>query len=221
MVNWKRPFQIFVGYDQPIVYHTFCESVLRYASHPVSFTPLANLPIDRAGESNNFTYSRFLVPYLMGFKGQALYADGDMICRSDIASLFRPEHFYNDVCVVKHDYQTKEQTKFRGAKNENYPRKNWSSLVLWNCEAWPNRLLTPDFVQMAKPEFLHRFQWVKDDRIGELPKEWNWLVGEYEKNDEAKLYHYTLGAPCLNEYADCDHSGLWFENALRVTRAEQ
>jgi hypothetical protein len=106
-----------------------------------------------------------------------------------------------DVQVVKHDYKTKMPVKYLGSKNEDYPRKNWSSVILWNCSTFPNRKLTPEFVMNATGADLHRFTWLDDERIGELPPEWNWLDVEYEYNPNAKLVHYTLGTPCFHEFA--------------------
>jgi lipopolysaccharide biosynthesis glycosyltransferase len=137
----------------------------------------------------------------MGWKGHAIFIDGDMIVRGDIAELWDLRDLYKDVQVVKHDYKTKMTEKYLGAKNEDYPRKNWSSVILWNCSSFPNRKLTPEFVQRATGAELHRFSWLDNDRIGELPPEWNWLDVEYDPNPNAKLVHYTLGTPCFHEFA--------------------
>ena len=135
---------IYVGYDgkvEPIAYHNFCQSVIEKSSIPVSFTPLALNTLKDYEEthkdgSNAFIYSRFLVPYLNNFKGIALFVDGDMICRTDIAEILA--NFDNDeaIKVVKHSYKTKHPVKYLGAKNEDYPKKNWSSVMLWNCSHW-------------------------------------------------------------------------------------
>jgi lipopolysaccharide biosynthesis glycosyltransferase len=160
---------IYVGYDgkvEPIAYHNFCQSVIEKSSIPVSFTPLALNTLKDYEEthkdgSNAFIYSRFLVPYLNNFKGIALFVDGDMICRTDIAEILA--NFDNDeaVKVVKHHYQTKHPVKYLGAKNEDYPKKNWSSVMLWNCSHWFNRQLTPKFIQEQTGKYLHRFEWLK------------------------------------------------------------
>jgi hypothetical protein len=104
--------------------------------------------------------------------------------------------------VVKHDYKTKMTQKYLGSKNENYPRKNWSSVILWNCSHPANKCVTPEFIQNATGAQVHRFSWLQDDQIGELPKEWNWLDIEYDFNEHAKLVHYTLGSPCFQEFAN-------------------
>jgi hypothetical protein len=113
--------------------------------------------------------------------------------------------------VVKHDYQTKASIKYLGNINENYPRKNWSSVMLWNCSHPKHKILTPEFVSKQTGKFLHRFSWLDDNDIGELPVEWNWLACEYEKNTGAKLIHYTLGTPCFKDFRDTDMAEIWYD----------
>jgi len=216
---------IFVGYDnrEAAAYHAFCQSVLEKASLPVLFIPLGPgvVPPDFDGKrdgSNAFIYSRFLIPWLCYFSGWAIFADGDMVCQTDIAELWQMREFSKvGAMVVKHDYQTRFPQKYLGSKNESYPRKNWSSLILWHCGHYPNRILTPEFVAKQAGSFLHRFSWLKDEEIGELPREWNWLVSEYEHNDEARLLHYTIGTPCFEEFANCDHAADWHEVWARAS----
>lgn len=210
--------RIFCGYDprEPVAYHACVSSIIRHSSEPVSITPLY-LPMMReyteahTDGSNQFIYSRFLVPHMCDYKGHAIYIDGDMIVNGDIAELWALRDTYSGVQVVKHDYKTKRNTKYLGAKNEDYPRKNWSSVILWNCAHFPNRRLTPDYISEHDGAHLHRFAWLDDDRIGELPPEWNWLVDEYPHNDQAKLLHYTLGTPCFDAFAGCDHAIEWHQ----------
>ena len=211
-----KPIPIFVGYDprEAVAYHTCANSIIRHASRPVAIIPLAlNLFTDytetHTDGSNHFIYSRFLVPHLMDYLGHAIFIDGDMIVRADIAELWDLRDYTVDVQVVKHDYQTRMAEKYLGAKNENYPRKNWSSVILWNCQNPANKRLTPQFIEKATGAELHRFTWIKDERIGELPREWNWLPDEYGANPAAKLLHYTLGAPCFHEFATTDQADEW------------
>jgi lipopolysaccharide biosynthesis glycosyltransferase len=211
-----KPIPIFVGYDprEAVAYHTCANSIIRHASRPVAIIPLAlNLFTDytetHTDGSNHFIYSRFLVPHLMDYIGHAIFIDGDMIVRADIAELWDLRDYTVDVQVVKHDYQTRMAEKYLGAKNENYPRKNWSSVILWNCQNPANKRLTPQFIEKATGAELHRFTWIKDERIGELPREWNWLPDEYGANPAAKLLHYTLGAPCFHEFATTDQADEW------------
>jgi lipopolysaccharide biosynthesis glycosyltransferase len=223
------PIPIFVGYDprEAIAFHTCVNSIIRYASQPVAIVPVAlNLFQDyeetHTDGSNHFIYTRFLVPHLMSYTGWAIFIDGDMILRDDIVKLWNyrnQEHA--DVFVVKHDYKTKMTEKYLGSKNEDYPRKNWSSVILWNCSSWPNRKLTPEFVQNSTGAYLHRFSWLDDDRIGELPKEWNWLPDEYGPNLDAKLLHYTLGTPCFHEFADTPQGNEWHMERMFTEYCQQ
>ena len=222
------PIPVFVGYDprEAIAYHTCVNSIIRHASRPVAIIPIAlNLFQDyketHTDGSNHFIYTRFLVPHLMGFKGWAIFIDGDMIIRGDIVELWNLREVDKDVMVVKHDYQTCMPVKYLGAKNEDYPRKNWSSVILWNCNSFPNRQLTPEFVQTSSGSFLHRFSWLDDDRIGDLPPEWNWLPDEYGPNLNAKLLHYTLGAPCFQEFADTPQGNEWHRERILTEYCQQ
>lgn len=220
--------RIYVGYDprEAVAYHVFCQSVLDHASVPVSFIPLhrpmlCNFDGQRDG-SNAFIYSRYLVPYLESFNGWALFFDGDMVVRRDVKELWdmRWNHINNKaVAVVKHDYLTKHRRKYLGSplesENDNYPRKNWSSVMLWWCSHHANKVLTPDFVGEASGDLLHRFKWLRDYQVGELPAEWNHLVEEYEPRDAA-VAHYTLGVPGFREYDRCEHARTWKETYLRM-----
>ena len=217
---------IFIGYDprEAAAYHTFCQSIVSHATEPVSFTPLAQRLLSVQGQrdgSNEFIYSRFLVPWLSDFHGWALFADGDMLALADIAHLWRLRQEDKAVMVCQHDYQTKYSEKYLGAKNESYPRKNWSSIVLWNCGHPLNRRLTPEYVDAHTGSHLHRFGWIPDEQIGSLPLEWNWLVGEYAYSPYAKLVHYTIGGPYFKEYAMCDYAAEWSSEFRRVTHCSQ
>lgn len=222
--------KLFVGYDsrESAAYHTFCQSVMDHSSVPVSFIPLHRPMLsDFDGQkdgTNAFIYSRFLVPYLQDYTGWALFADGDMVCNADIAELWaiRDVNYFNKAaCVVKHDYQTKHSRKYIGtpmeSDNASYPRKNWSSLILWNCGHYANRILTPEFIREAPGSLLHRFEWLRDEQIGDIPLEWNSLIGETSCDPYPKLCHYTLGVPGFKHYAHCDHASEWHSAHRRVT----
>lgn len=207
---------IFIGFDprEAVAYHVCANSLIRHASQPLALTPLAlkNLAGYRethSDGSNNFIYSRFLVPHLMQHQGWALFIDGDMLLRDDIAKLWALRDDSKAVLCVHHDYKTKTHDKYMGTKNHDYPRKNWSSVVLWNCGHPANRGVTPEFVMGATGAQLHRFTWLDDSLIGELPIVWNWLPDEFGANPEAKLLHWTLGAPCFHEYANVPMADEW------------
>jgi lipopolysaccharide biosynthesis glycosyltransferase len=225
-----KPIPIFIGYDprEAVAFHTCANSIIRHASKPVAIIPLAlNLFEDYTEKhtdgSNQFIYSRFLVPHLTGYSGKAIFIDGDMILRDDIVKLWTwvDQHIAWDVAVVKHDYQTRMTEKYLGAKNENYPRKNWSSVIVWQCDSHPNRKLTPEFVEKATGAQLHRFTWLEDSRILELPKEWNWLPDEYGPNPDAKLLHYTLGTPCFHEFATTPQGDEWHREHMLADYCQQ
>lgn len=216
--------KIFVGYDkeiEPVAYHVFCESVIRNSSIPVSFIPLEPNNIKNKFDlkyfefkrdgSNCFIYSRFLIPYLCNFQGYALYVDGDMLCRADISDMLEDIDLLAAVSVVKHDYKTKYPVKYLGHINEDYPRKNWSSVIFWNCSHPAHKVLTPDYIKKASGKHLHRFEWLDDVEIHNMPKEWNWLVSEYKYNNNAKIAHFTLGTPCFSDYKDCDYAKEWYD----------
>ena len=206
-----------VGFDQreAISYHTFCQSVLEKASIPVRFIPLAENTLRFYRErheniSNRFIFSRFLTPYLTDYKGIAVFADGDMVCQVDIAELAAMFDPAKAVQLVQHNYRTKAATKYLNNTNVNYPRKNWSSMVLFNCEHPSNRVLTPAYIEENDGAHLHRFAWLKDDEIGALPQEWNWLATEYDDNPNAKIIHYTLGTPCFRDYKSASMADEWW-----------
>lgn len=224
------PLPIYVGFDQreAVAYHTFCQSVLERSSVPVAFVPLAaravggvmrrELPHDG---SNAFTYSRFLVPHLQRHAGWALFADGDMVVNADIAALFERADDQFAAMVVPHDYRTKHSTKYLGAANPDYPKKNQSSVVLWNCAHPSNRWLTPQEISARPGSFLHRFEWLRDEEIGALPSTWNWLVSEQDRNDDAALLHFTIGIPAFREYANCESADRWHTAFRRMKQCDQ
>ena len=223
-----KPIPIFIGYDprEAIAYHTCVNSIIRNSSCPVAIVPVAlNLFRDYAEThtdgSNHFIYTRFLVPYLMEYQGWAIFIDGDMIVRGDIAELWDLKQYTKDAMVVKHDYKTRMKEKYLGSPNEDYPRKNWSSVILWNCNAIRNRQLDPEFVQKSTGAFLHRFSWIDDSRLGELPPEWNWLPDEYGANPNAKLLHYTLGTPCFHEFATTNQGSEWHKERMLTEYCQQ
>ena len=211
------PCNVFIGYDygEPVAYHILSESIRSHASGPVSITPLSlnNLrEFKRAKESNqstDFAFSRFLVPYLSKYKGWSIYMDCDTMFRSDIYDLYGYATYKYSVMCCKHDYIPKQDVKFRGAKNEAFPKKNWSSVMLFHnsqCTA-----LTPEYVNKASGLELHQFKWLeREHMIGDIPLEWNWLVNEYNYNPDAKNVHWTLGGPWYKDYENQDYADEWF-----------
>jgi len=213
--------KVYVGYDtrEDIAYQVCKHSILARQPEAV-VRPLKQAELRDAGwytrpvdklASTEFTFTRFLVPELMNFQGWALFMDCDMILTTDIKELFDQADDKYAVMCVQHDYEVKEGTKMDGQKQTSYPRKNWSSVVLWNCGHPSNKKLTQDFVN--DPEingaYLHRFSWLKDEEIGELDHTWNYLVGVYDDIETPKLIHYTEGGPWFENYRNGEFSRLW------------
>jgi len=172
--------------------------------------------------TNAFIFSRYLVPYLCHFSGWAIFVDGDMVVDADIMELWseRESRWYNQaLAVIKHNYKTKHPKKYVGSNlesgNVDYPRKNWSSVILWNCSHYANRALTPAYIQTQTPQHLHRFGWLKDEQVGELPIGWNHLVREYPPSS-ANLHHFTLGVPGIKHYADDYASWKWHSALVKA-----
>ncbi|MDB9696541.1 hypothetical protein OAA80_00930 [Amylibacter sp.] len=221
--------KIFIGYDEreAEVMHVCIQSIIEKSSRPVSIVPLSLNSLQGVYEeahsdgSNAFIYSRFLAPYLCGFQGRALFIDGDMVLRTDIMELFDLFDDNKAVQVVKHDYKTRQPIKYMGSKNEDYPRKNWSSVILWNCSHQQNKCLTPEFIKTSTGKFLHRFSWLEDELVGGLPITWNWLPDEFGERADANLLHYTLGAPCFVEYVDTPMASEYIINKMKMLRVDR
>lgn len=217
-----EPLRIFVGYDpkEAVAYHVLCASILRRASIPVALIPLTRQSVSRfytrqrgPTEATEFSLTRFLVPYLSGYQGLSLFMDCDMVIRVDILELWlellaQPG---KAIWCCQHDYVPKSLTKFDGHEQTTYPRKNWSSFMVFDnaqCQA-----LTPKYVNTATGLQLHRFQWLNsDEQIGRLQLLWNHLVGEYDPNPHAKNLHFTNGLPFKGApYATGPDAALWYE----------
>ena len=209
---------IFIGYDEgeKIAYSVLSESIRQHSSEPVSITPL-DLSTTRniftrekqPNQSTEFAFSRFLMPYLSNYEGWSIFMDCDMLLRTDINDLWKLRDNDYAVMCCKHDYEPNQNAKFRGAKNEPFPKKNWSSMMMMNnakCKS-----LTPEFVNTATGLELHQFRWLEsEDLIGSLPLSWNWLVSEYDYNPKANNVHFTLGGPYFKGYDKSDYANEWF-----------
>ena len=211
---------IYIGYDENeiVAYHTLSQSIIKYASRPVRISPVSTKhylgfykrPRD-SKQSNDFSFTRFLVPYLNEYGSHAIFMDCDMMLRTDIFEVFDDLDLSKAISVVQHDYTPSDKVKYLGNVQYSYPRKNWSSFVVWNCAHQKNRCLTPEFVQNATGLQLHRFMWLDDDEIGELSVDWNWLVGDYvNPSSDIKNVHWTVGGPYFKEYTNVDFSEEWF-----------
>jgi lipopolysaccharide biosynthesis glycosyltransferase len=227
------PFRIFIGWDrrEPIAYDVAKFSLERRASVPVAVTPIKLDELRARGlynrgedplASTEFTYSRFLTPALAGYEGWALFCDCDFLWLGDVGGLLEYTKTAKALYCVQHDYRPKEAVKMDGAVQTVYPRKNWSSLMLFNCAHPAVRKLTPDLVNRESGAYLHRLQWVSDDDIGALPIEWNWLEGWNEKpaGGTPKAVHFTRGGPWFENWKHVDYGDLWLaeHEACRAAR---
>lgn len=216
---------VFIGWDSrfPEPADVLARSIQDHATIPVRirFLKYRELQRDHGFDreydplaSTEFTYTRFLVPYLMGYRGKALFLDNDMLCMGDIAELDRLDMAPYALRVVKHDHRPAEGVKMYGCPQTSYPRKNWSSLMLMDCERLT--LWTKEVVETASGAYLHRFQDIADDRIGDVPPCWNRLDGY---DEDTRLIHWTSGGPWFDEYRDCPGAHLWLEARERLSVA--
>lgn len=209
--------RVFIGYDprEAVAFNVLAHSIQVRASEPVAIAPLmlsqlgSVLTRDRHPlQSTDFSFSRFLTPYLSGYTGWSVFMDCDMLVLRDIAELWKLRDERYAVMVVKHNHVPKESVKFLGEPQSKYEKKNWSSVMLFNNARC--RALTTDYVNRASGLELHQFKWLEtDDLIGALPNMWNHLVGYNPGRTDAALVHYTLGGPYFPEFAECEYADAW------------
>jgi len=163
--------------------------------------------------STQFTYSRFLVPALMNYKGWAIFCDCDFIFFDDISKILTSLDSSKAIYCVQHDYTPKEKHKMDGQKQTLYPRKNWSSFIVYNCAHPSNMKLTPEIVNSESGAFLHQFKWLEDNEIGSLDERWNWLEGWTSNHNSNFPYavHYTRGGPWFQEWQDVEFASEWIK----------
>jgi len=229
------PFRVFVGWDsrEDIAYQVCRHSILKRASIPVAVTPIVRRDLIDQGlyrrtedplASTEFTYTRFFVPYLAGYEDWALFCDCDFLWLGDIANLTTLIDDSYAIMCVHHDHRPTQKTKMDGKTQTVYPRKNWSSMVLYNCGHPANRSLTPEVVSAQTGAFLHRFQWLEDSLIGAVPETWNWLEGWSAKPEKGapSIVHFTRGGPWFPQWQDVDYGELWVaerDEYLRQSRS--
>jgi lipopolysaccharide biosynthesis glycosyltransferase len=221
--------RVFIGYDdrEAIAYHVLSHSIQRLASEPVTIASLRlsqlkdilTRPRDPM-QSTDFSFSRFLTPYLAGYEGWSIFMDCDMVMLDDIAGLWRLKDERYAVMVVKHVHVPRETVKFLGEPQSKYEKKNWSSVMLFNNARC--RALTPEYVNTASGLELHQFKWLAgDDLIGSLPSRWNHLVEYDPPRPDAALLHYTSGGPWWAEYRECEYAGSWHSELKRMEHVER
>ncbi len=209
--------QVFIGFDprETVAFSVLAHSIHARASQPVSIAPLmlrqlgSILTRERHPlQSTDFSFSRFLTPYLSGYTGWSIFMDCDMLMLDDIAKLYALRDDRYAVMVVKHHHVPKETRKFLGEPQSRYEKKNWSSVMLFNNEKC--RRLTPQYVNAATGLELHQFKWLaSEELIGELPARWNHLVGYDAPRVDAALVHYTLGGPYFKQFENCEYAEAW------------
>jgi hypothetical protein len=214
---------IFVGRDTREVdeYRTCYFSIRKHVSQPVDIRPLCINQLIAQGAyrrprdeltSTEFTYTPFMAPYLTDFTGTAFFVDCDFLFTADISQLWSYGNESLAASCVQHDYQPRQSIKMDGQKQVAYPRKNWSSLVLWNCSHPDNQQLTPDLIGTATPSHLHRFGWLRDEQLGSILKTWNWLIGNYDPLPNGQIpdgIDFTNGGPWHPGYEAVDYALLW------------
>ena len=221
--------RIFIGYDarEAIAFSVLAHSINARASQPAAIAPVMLSQLQsvyrrerNALQSTDFSFSRFLTPWLCDYQGWAIFMDCDQLVLDDIASLWALRDDRYAVQVVKHNHVPKEEVKFLGEKQSKYEKKNWSSVMLMNCSRC--RALTPEYVNTASGLQLHQFKWLESEAlIGEIPSRWNHLVGYDAPRPDAALVHYTTGGPYFPEYRDCEYAQQWFDEKASMLEVTQ
>ena len=214
--------KIYIGYDskEDIAYRVCKQSILNNASKEIKINSLKLYELISKQyyvrsvdplASTEFTYSRFLIPALMNYQGWALFCDCDFLFFEDIFKIFNSLDENKAVYCVQHDYTPKEKHKMDGQQQTVYPRKNWSSLIIYNCSHPSNKKLTKDVVNSETGSYLHQFKWLADDEIGSLDERWNWLEGWTSQHNSTSPFavHYTRGGPWFDEWQDVEFSKEW------------
>ena len=226
--------KVYIGHDprEQDAYNVAAASLMKRARGPVEITPLRSdalrrhgllrRPVDARGglydinsqapQSTEFAVSRFLVP-MLAQSGWALFMDCDVVVLADVLDVLKEADHSKAVQVVKHAHEPVERVKMDGAQQTSYARKNWSSVILWNCDHPAHRRLSLDAVNHWPGRDLHAFAWLADDEIGELSPGWNWLVGVQPRPTPVQIAHYTLGGPWFPRWEPREHDELWLQEA--------
>ena len=234
---------VWIGYDkrEPIAWDVCAYTLAEHASQPVFIQPLRIDKLKAQGlctrqvtkkdgqmwdvtssapQSTEFAISRFLVP-LMQQTGWAIFMDCDMIFLRDIYEILPLLDDTKAAMCVKHKHWPAEDTKMDNQIQTHYQRKNWSSVVAFNCDHPSNKKLTVGMINNMTGRDLHAFCWLTDDEIGELPNDWNWLVNVQDKPENPAIAHYTLGGPWFDGWEAQDHDQLWLDALEGMIRGRQ
>lgn len=215
--------KIYVGYDtrEDIAWQVCRHSLQRHSKNELEIYPLKQAelrelglyrrPIDQSA-TTEFSLTRFLVPYLAAHEGWTIFCDCDFLFTKDVETVLEGLDASKAVYVVQHDYVPANAIKMDSKQQTTYPRKNWSSFMLFNNAHPSVKALTPDVVNNQSPSYLHRLQWAEDSDIGALPLTWNFLEGEYPKPAETPaVIHYTNGGPWFEDWQNVDYADLWLK----------
>lgn len=224
--------KIYVGYDsrEDIAWQVCRHSILRHCDQPVEIYPLKQDTLRELGlytrgadnATTEFSITRFLTPYLGAHDGWSIFVDCDFLFTRDVYDVLQHASRDKAVFVVQHDYTPANMIKMDGKQQTVYPRKNWSSFILFNNAHPEVKALTPEIVNTAAPAFLHRFQWLSNDNlVGSLPLDWNFLEGEYPlRNDVPAAIHYTNGGPWFEDWQNVGYADLWISERNMYLAAE-
>ena len=226
---------IFVGFDEreKDAYEVCEYSLRRHSSKPLEIEPISSAhplykrnwhqrgndridDIDGYPFSTDFSFARFLVPAIMDYKGWAMFVDCDFLFRGDIQELFERAQDRYAVMCVKHNFRPNSPIKMDGVRQSQYFRKCWSSMVLWNCGHAGNKFLTPEWTNHRIGGDLHKFIWLYNHNIGDLPEEWNWLEGHSSTIIDPKAIHYTEGGPWFWNRQNVHYAKEWKEEQKRM-----
>jgi lipopolysaccharide biosynthesis glycosyltransferase len=226
---------IYIGYDsrEDIAYQVCKQSILDRSKNrdSLNIIPIKQDKLRKQGiytrpedalASTEFTFTRFLVPYLNNYKEWALFIDCDFVFLEDINKLFAQVDDQYAIMCAQHDYTPTNKTKMDGQVQHMYPRKNWSSMMLINCGHPSNKVMTKRVVNSEHKTgaYFHRFSWLKDTEIGKISHKWNWLVGWYKEptDGQPKALHYTEGGPWFEEYENCEYAYEWYKAQAKLLR---
>tara|TARA_E500000318_G_scaffold111407_2_gene129894 strand:+ start:3289 stop:3960 length:672 start_codon:yes stop_codon:yes gene_type:complete len=221
-VQSNLKYNIFIGLDEPneIAFKKCKSSIIkqntRYSIsiHAINYNTINEYNrVKDKYESTQFAFARFFVPFLSNYKSVSIFCDSDFLFLNSIDNLI---DLYDPTFAIqccKHQYTPKSTVKMSNKRQSIYPRKNWSSLIIFNNEHPKNKTLNPLTINNQSGAFLHRFKWLEDNEIGDIPIEWNWLVGYYKEKDyfKPKALHFTDGGPWLKEYKGCEFSKVWLD----------
>jgi hypothetical protein len=203
--------KIFVGYDstQPESFDVCKHSLLPHSVTPLKLVDLPMYNRTDVNGSTEFSLTRFLVPYLSNYEGWSLFCDSDFLWLCDPLEVFDLCDDMYTVMVIKHEYSPKTDYKMNGKYQHKYPKKNWSSLMLFNNSKCTN--LSPTSVNQSLPSYLHQFHWTNDECVGSLPTEYNWLVGYYSETEtfKPKALHYTDSGPWHKHHTGSEYDTMW------------